>query len=170
MGLLERSVQEVGLARSVVTDKHDVLIAGNKTTQIAGQLGVEKVVEVETDGTELIVVKRKDLDINSPMGAKAKILDNTVSRHNYVEDAQLVAAVCETAEIMNIHTYGLGERPDRPDEDPEPERVSFSASTKAVIKVELPSRDDLADAERDINYLMKQKYPGATVTVKGGKS
>ena len=170
MGLLERSVQEVGLARSVVVDKHDVLIAGNKTTQIAGQLGVEKVIEVETDGTELIVVKRKDLDINSPMGAKAKILDNTVSRHNYVEDAQLVAAVCETAEIMNIHTYGLGERPDQPEEDPGRQPVSFSASTKAVIKVELPSKDDLANAERDINYLMNQKYPGAIVTVKGGKA
>jgi len=170
MALLNRSIQEVGLVRSVAVDKNNVLIAGNKTVEVAGQLGITKVVEVETDGTELIVVKRKDLDINTEKGIKAKILDNTVSRHNYVEDAKITQAVCEKADIMNIHMYGLGEKPEGDgDEGPDREPVSFSASTKAIIKVELPSREDLANAERDINYLMNQKYPGAIVTVKGGK-
>jgi len=171
MSLLTKSLQEVGLVRSVAVDKNNVLIAGNKTVEVAGQMGIEKVVEIETDGTELIVVKRKDLDINEERGIKAKILDNTVSRHNYVEDAKIVEAMCEQADIMNVHMYGLGEKPNGSgDEGPGRAPVSFSASTKAIIRVELPSRDDLSAAERDINYLMNQKYPGSIVTVKGGKA
>ncbi|HEY4207995.1 MAG TPA: hypothetical protein VGM31_14325 [Puia sp.] len=168
--LLEKSIQEVGLVRSVVVDKNDILIAGNKTAAKAGELGVEKVVMIETDGTELIVVKRKDLDINTPQGAKAKILDNTVSRHNYVEDAQIMTAVCETAEIYNIHAYGLGEQQRREHDPDNPQPVSFSASNKPVIKIQLASADDLDAAIKDINYLMNQKYEGAIVTAKGGKS
>jgi RNA-binding protein YhbY len=170
MALLNKSISELGFVRSVAVDKNGILIAGNKTVEVAGGLGLEKVVEIETDGTELIVVKRTDLDINSEKGIKAKILDNTVSRHNYVQDATIAQAVCEKADIMNIHMYGLGDEPtDVQQNDEGSQAVAFSASTKPVIKVEMASKELLATAEKDIRYLMNQKYPGAIVTVKGGK-
>jgi hypothetical protein len=159
--LLTKSIQETGLGRSVLVDKNNVLIAGNKTVETAMQLGFENIVEIETNGKELIVVKRTDLDINTPMGAKAKILDNTVNKHNYREDAEMVAAVVEIAEVVNLNDYGLSSFHKEEGED-----VSFKAAAN-VIKITLASKDDLEFALKDINYLMKQKYPDAVVTAKG---
>jgi DNA modification methylase len=97
--LLAKSLQEVGAGRSVLADKNGVLIAGNKTIEQASQLGMTKIKVVETKGDELVVVQRTDLDIKYKLGAKMKILDNTVSRHNYVEDADVALAVCEEFSI-----------------------------------------------------------------------
>jgi hypothetical protein len=159
--LLEKSIQEAGLGRSVLSDKNNILIAGNKTLQKAAELGFTKVVEIETDGKELVVVKRKDLDINTAQGIRHKILDNTVSKHNYREDAEMVATLVEPAEITNLNEYGLSSI-DKEDGD----GVSFNAH-KHVIKIALASEQELEYCLKDINYLMMQKYPGAQVNVKG---
>ncbi len=92
--LLAKSLQEVGAGRSVLADKNGVLIAGNKTVEAFGAAGNTKIKVVETTGDELVVVQRTDLDINSPEGAKMKVLDNTVSKHNYIEDAEVADAIC----------------------------------------------------------------------------
>ena len=162
MSLLGRSIQEVGLGRSVLLDKNNVLIAGNKTVEAAAALGIEKMTIIESNGREIIAVKRTDLDINTDLGIKAKILDNTVSEHNYVEDAEMVQAVIADAEIANIVAYGL-----KPSEEEEGRRVSFNASVKHQIKIEFSSSSDLDGAEKDINNLLRNRYPDAIVTVKG---
>lgn len=156
--LLLKSIQETGLGRSVVTDKNNILIAGNKTAEAAAQLGIENVLEIETDGKELIVVKRTDLDINTPMGIRHKILDNTVSKHNYREDAEVVAALVEEAEISNLNELGLSS----PAAEDDADEVSFRAN-KHVIKIVLSGEQELAYCLKDIQYLMKQKYPNAIV-------
>jgi hypothetical protein len=161
--LLLKSIGETGLGRSVVTDKNNILIAGNKTAEAAAQLGIEKVIEIESTGKELIVVKRTDLDINSVQGLRHKILDNTVSKHNYREDAEMVAALVEDAEISNLNEFGLSSINQEGGDD-----VHFKAS-KNLIKISLSSEQELEYALRDINYLMQQKYPGAIVTAKGFK-
>ena len=106
--LLAKSLQEVGAGRSVLADKNGVLIAGNKTVEKFGEAGMTKIKVVETTGDELVVVQRTDLDINSPNGAKMKILDNTVSRHNYIEDAEVAEAVCEEFDLNPVE-LGLAE-------------------------------------------------------------
>ena len=58
--MIERSVGEVGLARSIVAASDDTVPAGNKTLESAAEAGFEDVIEVETDGTQLVVVKRRD--------------------------------------------------------------------------------------------------------------
>jgi len=63
--MLSNSVAKTGLGRSVVTDKNDYLIAGNKATSTASDAGLEDTIIVETDGTKLVVVKRTDLDLLS---------------------------------------------------------------------------------------------------------
>lgn len=160
--LLEKSIRETGLGRSVLTDRNGVLIAGNKTVEAAASLGFENVIEIESDGKDLIVVKRTDLDINTGPGLKAKILDNTVNKHNYRENAEMVAAVVEAAEITNLNEYGLSSI--NVEED---EQVSFKVSR--IIKIKLGSKDQIEYALKDINYLMAQKYPGAIVTANGKK-
>lgn len=97
--LLEKSLREGGAGRSILIDKNGVIIAGNQTAQKAGELGIDDVIIVPSDGTKLIAVQRTDIDINTPEGAKLKILDNTVSKHNYVEDAEVMEAVCGEYEL-----------------------------------------------------------------------
>jgi hypothetical protein len=161
--LLNKSIAEAGLGRSVVTDMNDILISGNKTAEAATNLGICDVIEIESTGKELIVVKRIDLDINKGKGVKMKILDNTVSKHNYRENPQMVAAVVEAAEISNLNEYGLSSI-----DTEEDEQVSFRKA-KNIIKIIIPTDQEMEYALRDINYLMKQKYPGAIVKKSGDK-
>lgn len=57
-GALSRSVETFGLGRSVVVDSGGVVRAGNGTLDAARAAGVREVVIVETDGTQLVAVKR----------------------------------------------------------------------------------------------------------------
>ena len=60
---LDDSLASVGLGRSVVTDKHGRIIAGNKTVERATDRGFEDAIVVHTDGKQLVVVQRDDLDL-----------------------------------------------------------------------------------------------------------
>ena len=57
--MLENSLNRYGAGRSLLSDKEGVLIAGNQTLQAAIDAGITDVVEVESDGSTLVVVKRK---------------------------------------------------------------------------------------------------------------
>jgi hypothetical protein len=76
--MLEKSLQKFGAGRSILLDKNNVIISGNKTAETAGQVGYDKVRIVETDGKEIIAVKRTDLDINDPAARGLAISDNRV--------------------------------------------------------------------------------------------
>jgi len=54
------SVKRYGLARSVVSDGDDVIRAGSGTLKKAKESGIKTAIVVETDGSELVVVKRRD--------------------------------------------------------------------------------------------------------------
>ena len=58
--MIRRSLEELGAGRSVVIDADNELIAGNGVYEQAEALGLGVKV-VETDGSELVVVKRTDL-------------------------------------------------------------------------------------------------------------
>ena len=62
---MERSLNELGAGRSILIDKNDNIIAGNKTQEAAIKAGITKVRVVETTGDELVAVKRTDVDIDS---------------------------------------------------------------------------------------------------------
>tara|TARA_Y100000310_G_C20679293_1_gene814959 strand:+ start:1069 stop:2145 length:1077 start_codon:yes stop_codon:yes gene_type:complete len=74
-GLLEKSLRQYGAGRSVLTDRDGNVIAGNKTVDVAAQLDLPVRV-VETDGEELVVVQRTDLDLDSSEGRGLAIADN----------------------------------------------------------------------------------------------
>lgn len=104
--LLEKSLREVGAGRSVLLDKNLNIIAGNQTIQKASELGFEDVVIVQTTGNQVVAVQRMDIDINSEMGTKLKILDNTVSKVNYVEDVEIAEVLCEEYKLQAAN-YGM---------------------------------------------------------------
>lgn len=75
--MLERSIAECGLGRSIVTDRDGRVIGGNKTLEAVAASGLDRVVIVETDGRELVVVQRTDLDLRvDPQARRLATFDN----------------------------------------------------------------------------------------------
>ena len=77
-GLLEKSLRQYGAGRSVLADRDGNLIAGNKTVEVAAEIDLPVKV-VQTDGHELVVVQRTDLDLDSKEGRELALADNRVA-------------------------------------------------------------------------------------------
>lgn len=84
--LMERSFKELGAGRSVLIDKNGNIIAGNKSQKAAIAAGIKKVRIIETDGTELVAVKRTDIDIDSKEGRELALADNLTQQVNLAWD------------------------------------------------------------------------------------
>lgn len=80
--LLEKSLRDYGAGRSILIDKNNRIIAGNKTAQKAGEIGLDDVIIVETDGNKIIAVKRTDIDLDSEQGRKLALADNATGYIN----------------------------------------------------------------------------------------
>ncbi len=52
--LLEQSLEKYGAGRSVLVDRHNRVIAGNKTVEAARAAGLASITVIETDGTSLV--------------------------------------------------------------------------------------------------------------------
>lgn len=88
-GMIEDSLQRHGAGRSVLVDKKGKLIAGNKTAEVAGEIGLKDVIVVPTDGKKLVVVQRTDLDLDAdPEARELGVLDNRTSEVSLHWDAQ----------------------------------------------------------------------------------
>lgn len=76
--LINKSLKEYGSGRSILLDKEGVIIAGNGTYEQAKELGIPVKV-IETDGSELIAVKRTDLSTEDEKRKGLAIMDNSSS-------------------------------------------------------------------------------------------
>lgn len=76
--LIKKSLEELGAGRSVLIDKENSLIAGNGVFEQAQALGIPVRV-IETDGKELIAVKRTDLATADEKRKKLALADNAAS-------------------------------------------------------------------------------------------
>lgn len=82
LDMIRESIETCGVGRSIVVDKNGVVIAGNKTLQIAKQAGIPVEV-VQTTGDDLVVVRRTDLDLVA--SRKARQLAYYDNRANEVD-------------------------------------------------------------------------------------
>lgn len=80
--LIEKSFADHGAGRSVLLDKDNRLIAGNKATKGAISSGIKKVRVIETTGDELIAVKRTDISLDSKEGREMALADNATTQVN----------------------------------------------------------------------------------------
>lgn len=76
--LIRKSLEEYGTGRSIVIDSDGEIIAGNGVYEQAQALNIP-IKEVETDGTELVVVKRTDLKRSDKKRDGLAIMDNSSS-------------------------------------------------------------------------------------------
>lgn len=91
--LMDESLRKFGLARSIVIDKNNRIIAGNKTAEKAADIGFTDVLVVEVDGNQLVAVKRKDIDLDSAKGRELALADNATSKANLAWDESLIEEV-----------------------------------------------------------------------------
>lgn len=76
--LIKKSLKECGAGRSIVIDNEDNIIAGNGIYEQAQELGIKTKV-IETDGSELVVVKRTDLATDDEKRKQLAVMDNSTS-------------------------------------------------------------------------------------------
>ena len=93
--LIEKSLREFGAGRSILLDKNNRIIAGNKTHKNAELAGLDDVIIVETDGTKLVAVKRTDVDLDTKQGREMALADNATVKVDLQWDTEELNAVAE---------------------------------------------------------------------------
>jgi DNA modification methylase len=75
--LIAESLKRFGAARSIVIDEDNRILAGNGTVEGAKAAGIQNIRVIETDGTEIIAVKRTGLSEDDKIGLA--LADNRTS-------------------------------------------------------------------------------------------
>lgn len=101
--LIEKSLRKFGAGRSILIDKNNRIIAGNKTVENAAAIGLDDLQIVESDGTKIIAVKRTDIDLDSKAGRELALADNATSKANIDWDIET------TFEVANEFGFDAGE-------------------------------------------------------------
>lgn len=97
--MIEKSFRELGAGRSILLDKNNRIIAGNKSQQAAIATGITKVRIIDTEGDEIVAVRRRDVDLDSKVGRELAFADNAT---------QQVSLAWDEAELQQAaDDYGL---------------------------------------------------------------
>ncbi len=123
--LISKSFEKFGAGRSILIDKNNKIIAGNKSTENYGAGGGEDVIVVESDGTKLIAVKRTDIDLDTPEERELALADNATAKANIVwaEDVIATELGVEVGESWGV---------DMGKEIPEAEEDDFDATPPEI--------------------------------------
>ena len=92
--LLGDSLEKYGAGRSVVVDRHNRVIAGNKTVEAAVAAGMKSIAVIETDGSSLVAVQRGDLDLKKDKKARElAIADNRIGEIDLDWNPEVLASL-----------------------------------------------------------------------------
>ena len=100
--LINKSLKECGAGRSIVIDNDGEIIAGNGIYEQAQKLKIPTKI-IETDGSELVVVKRTDLNTNDEKRKQLAIMDNSTSDSSEFDINSLYADF----DIEKLNDWGL---------------------------------------------------------------
>lgn len=150
--LIQKSLVDCGAGRSILIDKEDCIIAGNGVYEQAQELGL-KVRVIESDGTELIAIKRTDLKTEDARRKALALADNYTSDTS-VFDIEAVMEDFTPDELdlwefsIDVSTLDIGS------ESTENKTTSDDVYTNKIItpeylpKNEKPAISDLFDIEK----------------------
>ena len=105
--LIRKSLRELGAGRSLLIDKNNKIIAGNKTHEGAEAVGLDDVIIVETDGSKVVAVKRTDIDIDTKKGREMALADNATVQVDLEWDTEAMQAAAEDFGI-DLDEWGQG--------------------------------------------------------------
>lgn len=163
MSLIEKSLRENGAGRSILLDKDNNIIAGNGIVETAGQIGLEKVKIVETNGDEIVAVKRTDISLNSKKGREMALADNSTARADLEWDFDNIMSELtpEEAKEWGVEEIKTGLDSEKEIEQREPSITSsfitFDYSDEIELKIanetaELLMSDMIRYREENGNY------------------
>jgi hypothetical protein len=156
MHLLEKSISELGLGRSIVVDKNNRIIGGNAVVETASALGLENVIIVPTDGKQLVVVKREDVDLDTKRGRELALADNSVAHVNLEWDAQVIDQIRQEWEVDP--TEWAVTMPDAPGISEEEKEKKKEISTILIVDcVTAQQLSDLFDELQDRGFKVTLK-------------
>lgn len=98
--LIRKSLNECGAGRSIVIDNDGEIIAGNGIYEQAQELGIKTKI-IETDGSELVVVKRTDLSTDDDKRKQLAIMDNSTSDSSEF-DLDLMSEDFTSGELLDM--------------------------------------------------------------------
>lgn len=140
--LIKKSLQECGAGRSIIIDNEGEIIAGNGVYEQAQKLGLKTKI-VETDGSELVVVKRTDLATDDDKRKRLAVMDNSTSDTSEF-DLELLTADFSVDELED---FGI-ELP----EDEEENESNYSIKIKPPVytkkKEKKPKLFECVDLEK----------------------
>lgn len=103
--LIGRSLRENGIGRPVLVARDNTIIAGNKTIEQLrkGNGEQNEVVEVETDGSELVVTRRTDISgPDDPKFKRLAMMDNATAEANLEWDYAAIESDYEAKELEEV--------------------------------------------------------------------
>lgn len=99
--LIEKSLRKFGAGRSILLDKNNRIIAGNKTIENAGAVGLEDIIVVETTGNQIVAVKRTDIDLDSKIGRELALADNASAKASITWDEDIIKQDWQIEEVKD---------------------------------------------------------------------
>jgi hypothetical protein len=106
LAAIETSLREFGAGRSILIDAENIVRAGNGTLQTSQKLGLPVRV-IESDGTELIAIKR--IDLSGSRAVAAGLADNRASDlHSYDSELLREQLIELEAELPDLNFEALG--------------------------------------------------------------
>ena len=105
--LIERSFKDYGAGRSVLIDRNNRLVGGNKAQKGFKGAGFRKVVIVDSDPDTLVAVRRKDVDLDSKEGRDMALLDNLTTQVNLAWDEVELQQVGANVEGFDPGDFGF---------------------------------------------------------------
>lgn len=149
--LIKKSIKEVGLGRSIVIDAENEIVCGNG---LVSQLDRSTPVKViETDGTELVVVKRVDLKTKDKKRRKLAVLDNTTSDTS----EQNLALMKEDFEIPELLDLGVKIKVKDEEDEPEVEFTEELMEEHNFVVLYFDNSVDWLQAQTVFGDLLKNK-------------
>ena len=134
---IAQSLKELGAGRSILIDAENVVIGGNGVYQEAQELGLPVKV-IESDGSELIAIKRTDLKTDDAKRKALAIADNRTNDLSFFDDEKVAELLAE-CEGLTLSSGFTGEEIEKLNQLSgvlnDLEQNSFANSIKALAEV-----------------------------------
>lgn len=106
MKILVKSISQLGCARSVVADANNTIIVGEKVVKAAHKANVKKIRIIETEGDELIVVKRTDILAGTRNAYNISLVDNLSQSKNLIWDVDKILSTMDANLSFDAREWG----------------------------------------------------------------
>lgn len=164
--VIRKSLEDCGAGRSVLMDKDNYLIAGNGVYEQAQELGIPVRI-IETDGKELVVVKRKDLALGDNRRKLLALADNYASDTSEFDMDLVIENFSE--DVLHDWEFSVDDiQLDAPDGDANKNESFYTKKIVSPIYTptgEKPKLSELCNLERYHELLKRIRESGVSCDI-----